>query len=148
MRLIAMLVAVCLLAGGCTAGRSGAGPSSASSSTPARTSPSAAPPATHSPAAAVLRITSPRSGDSVHLPATVRYELGTAPSGAIIRMYSGTALVGWHRDFALAGSPGSITLPNDKMLTGHRTLTFCLFAADQVIEGSCQTLSLRLAGRK
>lgn len=143
MRAIATtLVAVCLLAAGCTT--NGSSPSPSPSNGPIR--PDSTTPTR--PATAALRITSPRSGEALALPATVRYEIDAAPANPVIRMYSGTSPVGDHRDFTVTGPRGSITLPDDKTLAGHRTLTFCLVAGEGLIEGTCQTLVLTLTGRK
>jgi len=155
-----------LLAAGCTPDRSS--PSTAPSSVPSVPSgPSltgrltltpSVPPSSgpsrpgaskpHPSAAPTLRITSPHSGESLHLPATVRYETSAAPSDAVIRIYSGTSPAGGHLDFVLSSLRGSITLPDDKTLTGYRNLTFCLAAGDRLIGDACQTLHLALIGRK
>src|ERR1044071_5536920 len=157
MRAIGVLVAVCLLAAVCTRrGNSPASTASTASNGPVRPDSTApAQPAQTAQAdqaapsgATALRITSPHSGEVLALPATVQYELDAAPVNPVIRVYSGTAPTGGYRDFNLSGPRGSITLPDDKTLAGHRTLTFCLAADGRLVDGTCQTLVLTLTGRK
>jgi hypothetical protein len=64
-------------------------------------------------------------------------------------MYRGDKPVGggW-ADYPITGSPGHITFPNDPMMTGRWTMTFCLVAAGRVVDGTCQTLELALTGRR
>jgi hypothetical protein len=158
MRAIGVLVAVCLLAAGCTATHNGSGPPPAAPGAPAANGPggpdSAAPAGSVEPAppaasaANALRITSPHSGDTLALPAAVQYELGAVPTNPAIRVYSGSSPTGGYRDFNVTGAHGTITLPDDKTLAGHRTLTFCLAGDGRLIENTCVTLDLTLTGRK
>jgi hypothetical protein len=137
-RITASLLAASLLAS-CTNGGSNPSP---------MTGPTSVAPAASSPGKPAMRITSPHTGDRVELPATVQYEVDAPPPGAVIRLFPTASPTGAHRDYSVEGPRGGITLPDDKMLTGYRSLTFCLASGEHLIDNTCQTLHLLLIGRK
>jgi hypothetical protein len=96
-----------------------------------------------------LRILSPHNRAQLTLPAAVRYQFDGLPAGATLRVYYEATPVDEYRSYPLASADGTITLPDDKVLCGVRTLTFCLVDCDQLLAATCQTLhDLVLTGRK
>ena len=141
MRLMAALLATGLLAAGCTSG--GGKPPPSTGTTNPSTSPRA--PGQAKPA---LRILSPHDGETVHLPGTVQVEVDATPAASVVRFFAYSSPTGYHRDYPVHDGHGEIPLPDDKTLTGHRDLTFCLAAGDTLLPDTCSTMKLVLVGRK
>jgi hypothetical protein len=85
----------------------------------------------------VLKIASPKPGQTITLPAEISYSI----SGVVVRQESGPQLEvfiaggeGSHVKLALSSTSGTVTLPDvkDAFLVGHRDLTFRLLNADGV----------------
>jgi hypothetical protein len=85
----------------------------------------------------VLTITSPKAGQTVHLPTQVSYSTGSIEvrqdSGMQLEVYVANQ-DGTHVRIPLAESSGTVTLPDVKSayLVGHRNLTFRLLDAEGV----------------
>jgi hypothetical protein len=82
----------------------------------------------------VLKIASPKPGQTITLPAKIRYSI----SGVVVRQEGGPHLEvfdaccdGRHVKLALSSTSGTVTLPDVKQagLVGHRNLTFRLLNA-------------------
>lgn len=81
-----------------------------------------------------LQIISPKAGDTVAAPFTVRYSISGIDTATLaqlnIRMTIGNPAF-YTISLPISGSQGSVTVPDDKMISGYRDLVFSLVRVDQ-----------------
>ncbi len=79
--------------------------------------------------APVLRILSPKSGDTIQVPATLEYAISGMSASSLeqvrLRLTIGTPAF-YTLDFRLNALQGTATLPDDKLIAGRRDLSFFL----------------------
>jgi hypothetical protein len=91
----------------------------------------------------VLQILSPEPGQTVKLPMTVRYAITgldqVSLSRCRIRLEVSPSLA---QDFAVEGATGTLQVPTDKFVPGHRNLRFTVVQDGQPFAGPDATVAV------
>ncbi len=103
-------------------------------------------PATNSGAPPVLQILSPKSGDTVQAPIEVRYLITGADASIVlelrIRVSVGDPAI-FTSDLSVNGIEGTVTMPANKLITGHHDIRFTLVRADGTALAGSQPVTVK-----